>query len=67
MVVATVFSDANLPRLLKNDAASVRAICFVVEIVISESATIRPEPSAKVIKTAALVLVTVTNPFGPSA
>jgi hypothetical protein len=33
----------------KNGAAKVPAICSVVEIAISESATIRPEPSARVI------------------
>jgi hypothetical protein len=35
--------------------ASVPAICFVVEIAIPESATIRPDPSARITKAAALV------------
>src|SRR5208282_6365006 len=39
----------------RNRAASIPAICSVVEVVISKSATIRPEPTAREIIRAALV------------
>src|SRR5208282_1268969 len=41
------FIGTNLPRYLQKGAASILAICSVVEVVISEPTTIRPEPNAR--------------------
>jgi hypothetical protein len=54
LIESRAFGDAYLAMQLKNCFVSVPARGFVVEVAISESETIRPRPSACVIKAAAL-------------